>query len=334
MSNTSFLEFPPSPSSRGENLKETRNVLIYFIPGNPGLIDYYAPFLSTLSDLLNASSGPESPRFHIFGQNLSGFSDLDHEPFTPDRKPFSLEHQIQNTLVNLEGVCAESRRREGHPYDAVVLIGHSVGSYIALELFQRLLRKPDLAPDVKLGSGILLFPTIDHIARSPSGRKLDLLRRTPVLGDNAYRIAQGFLRLWPRSALYWVVHRVMRFPAHAAEVTTDWLKSRDGLWQTLHMGMDEMRTIDEDKWDDELWEIAHEAEMHDKPVPKFFFFFGKDDHWVADHFRDEFIRKRQKQPERTRFFVDEGNIPHAFCIHHSETIAEKVHLWITEVYAL
>lgn len=64
-----------------------------------------------------------------------------------------------------------------------------------------------------------------------------MLRQTPLLGDHAHRIAQGFLRLWPYDALYWFVSKTLGFPPHAAEVTTRWLKSRDGVWQSLHLGM-------------------------------------------------------------------------------------------------
>ncbi|KAF3064373.1 UPF0554 protein C2orf43 like protein [Daldinia childiae] len=333
MTTTHFLAFPPSSLDNGPEDSRSRDILIFFIPGNPGLIDYYEPFLSTLRELLNEAKSLEHIRFHIYGQNLAGFLDDDHEPFTSQRTPYNLHDQIQHTLAALKKLRVDSGSRKGLPYDEVLLIGHSVGSYIALELFHQLLRDPDLAPHLNLGSGILLFPTIHHISNSPSGKKLDLLRRTPILGDNAYRIAQAFLRLFPQGALRWIVSSVMGFPAHGAEVTTRWLKSRDGVWQALHMGMDEMQVIGEDKWDEELWEIAYEAETHHKVIPKFFFFFGKHDHWVANHYRDDFIQKRQKQVERTRLIVDEGNIPHAFCIRHSEVVAEKVSLWINQIYS-
>ncbi|KAI2622808.1 hypothetical protein GGS26DRAFT_246512 [Hypomontagnella submonticulosa] len=319
-----------SPNSFNET--QARNILIFFISGNPGLIDYYQPFLSTLRRLLDEAASLQCIRFQIYGQDLAGFRDDDHEPFTSKNKPYNLEYQIQHTLAGLERLRVESGPSKGQPYDEVLLIGHSVGAYIALELFHRLLRNPDLASHVNLASGILLFPTIHHISSSPTGWKLDLLRRTPVLGDSAYRIAQAFLRCFPQSALHWVVRRIMGFSAYGAEVTTQWLKSRDGVWQALHMGMDEMKVIGEDRWDDELWEIAHDAKSHDKIVPKFFFYFGKHDHWVANHYRDEFIQKRQKQVDRTKLIVDESNIPHAFCINHSEVVAEKVGTWIAQIY--
>lgn len=315
MATTHFLAYPSRllDNKIVDDESQSRDILIFFIPGNPGLVDYYEPFLSGLRTLLDATASIQHSRFHIYGQDLAGFRDDDHEPFTTKRKPHDLEYQIQHTLAVLKGLRIESGPRQGSSYDDVLLIGHSVGAYIALEIFHRLLQNPDAGSDLNLASGILLFPTIEHIARSSNGWKLDLLRRTPVLGDNAYRIAQGFLHICPRGVLHWIVHRIGGMPTQAAEITTRWLKSRDGVWQTLHMGMDEMKVIGEDRWDNELWEIAHDAEAHHKAVPKFFFFFGKNDDWVANHYRDEFIL-RQKQAERTRVIVDEGNIPHAFCM--------------------
>ncbi|KAI0438808.1 hypothetical protein F4803DRAFT_564974 [Xylaria telfairii] len=323
------LSYPPR--SNGTSTNDSQHVLVFFVPGNPGLIGYYAPFLSALRDLLDATASLQAIGFHIHGQNLAGFIDEDHEPFTSQRKPHDLEYQIQHILHTVSGLRIESGPKQGRPYDHVVMMGHSVGSYIALETYHRVFRAPSLAPELRLASGILLFPTIDHIADSPSGWKLNMLRQTPLLGDNAYRIAQGFLRLWPYDALYWFVSKTLGFPPHAAEVTTRWLKSRDGVWQSLYLGMDEMQVIGEDKWDDELWEIA--ASPHNASPPKFYFFFGQQDHWVADHYRDEFIRKRSGQAERTQLIVDEGKLPHAFCIEHSQPVAEKVHSWITEMFS-
>ncbi|KAI0196790.1 hypothetical protein EV127DRAFT_417738 [Xylaria flabelliformis] len=334
------LSYPPrlggdiSNNNNNNNNNNSQDVLVFLVPGNPGLIGYYAPFLSALRDLLDATTSFKAIDFHIHGQSLAGFVDGDHEPFTSRRKPYDLEYQIQRIVKTVSSLRIESGPKQGQPYDHVLLIGHSVGAYIVLETCHRVLRDPCLAPELKLTSGILLFPTIDHIADSPSGWKLNMLRQTPLLGDNAYRIAQGFLRLWPYDTLYWFVSKTLGFPQHAAEVTTRWLKSRDGVWQSLHLGMDEMRVIGEDKWDDELWEIATSSRKTSNPVPppKFYFFFGQQDHWVADHYRDEFIRKRSSQNERTRLIVDESKLPHAFCIEHSQPVAERVHAWITEMF--
>ena len=52
-------------------------------------------------------------------------------------------------------------------------------------------------------------------------------------------------------------------------------------------------------------------------VTKFYMFYAKQDHWVADHVRDEFIAKREEHSGRggrTSIAVDEsGALKHAFC---------------------
>jgi pimeloyl-ACP methyl ester carboxylesterase len=306
------LSYPPPA---GNVNASSRDVLLFFISGNPGLIDYYEPFLSSLRQLLDSSTVLTSVRFHIYGQDLAGFDDSDHTPpFGRGNPPHDVAYQIGHLFNALSDLRVENGPKKGKPYDDVLLMGHSVGAYMALQLFRKLLRDPSSASHLNLKSGILLFPTIEQIAHSPQGMKLNLLRRTPVLGTNAHWIAQGFLRLWPYGALYWFISKVMGFPPHAATVTTRWLKSRDGVWQALHMGMDEMQVIADDTWEDELWEIATEAQVHDRPLPKFFFFFGQNDIWVANRVRDAFIEKRRRQVERTRLIVDEGKLPHAFCI--------------------
>ncbi|KXJ92499.1 hypothetical protein Micbo1qcDRAFT_193954 [Microdochium bolleyi] len=404
------ISLPPGPATGPD---PTRHVLIYMISGNPGLIGFYRPFLSTLRQLLDddgslavsrgGSIAPAAARFHIYGQDLAGFSDADHDaPFSVTANPpRDLEFQIRHTQRTLQGLCVD--RRDGTlrsttqhgppaspveisesasntlPFTDIVLIGHSVGSYIALELFHRNLahrHAPSLSQDatknprLPLRSAFLLFPTITNIAHSPSGQKLNFLRQLPLLGSNIYRIARGLLSLLPRAAVSWIVASVLKFPPHAAEVLIPWLKSRDGVWQALHMGMDEMKVIGPDRWDRELWEIEAQAEAEAEmevdaaqrlasssssssrtaaaPLPKFFFLFGQNDHWVADHCRDEFIAQRTggtKEHDNSndkhnnhdtsttaRIVVDEGRLPHAFCIHHSETVASKVHLWLRELY--
>ncbi|KAK4153043.1 hypothetical protein C8A00DRAFT_15716 [Chaetomidium leptoderma] len=347
-----FLEYP---SQKRDDLNR-RQCLIYLIPGNPGLVAYYEPFLKTLRQLLDEKEAKEGCRyaFHLYGRNLLGFVDEDHEPLfgttTADgvrTAPFSLEEQIRCSCARVKEVSG-SILRDGRAFDEVLLIGHSVGAYICLEIFNRhhhavlsLAAKQDnpgpSLGNVNLKAGILLFPTISHIARSNSGQKLDLLRRTPFLDWSAHHVAKGFVNLCPPWLLGAIVRRVMGFPEHAAAATLRFLASRDGIWQALHMGKDEMRTITEEKWSEDLWEIQEaEDEVGDggKGVAgtKFFLYFAEKDHWVADECRNDFIEKRRRHEKgSTRIVVDEERIPHAFCIHHSESMAEKVGVWIQDV---
>ncbi len=82
------------------------------------------------------------------------------------------------------------------------------------------------------------------------------------------------------------------------------------------MAKDELREITEDSWDDEIWGAS--VPDTDSPRTKLIFYFGKKDHWVANHIRDDLIRARafkEDQPDslRPKMLVDNDGIPHAFC---------------------
>lgn len=157
------LYYPPL-SDRNDHWAQ--DFLIFMITGNPGLISYYEPFLSTLHNLLSSSSVSRSPRFHIYGHSLAGFGQTEGE--TGD---VGLTAQIEH----MEEILFEQVRRRGtNPNNSplkVILIGHSVGAYILLELISRHQESVETKgnKDFDLIGGILLFPTITHLAQSPQG---------------------------------------------------------------------------------------------------------------------------------------------------------------------
>ncbi|KAL1837400.1 hypothetical protein VTJ49DRAFT_3924 [Mycothermus thermophilus] len=391
------LEFP----SRFGDDKARKQCLIVMIPGNPGLVAYYEPFLATLRHLLDEKESQPGCRhaFHIHGRNLLGFADEDHEPAFgtltdgPEgpaaAEPFNLEDQIRGVCehlcrLNQPAPPGGSDGNDVHhgdrtrPFDEIILMGHSVGAYITVEVFHRhyLARKAqqnrqqlppshDALTTLPLKSAILLFPTLTHIARSPRGQVMTFLANhiSPYnLNRLVTRPAADLLLFlldlpfWPAWLRAGIVRRLTGgFPEHAAAATEQFLRQRDAIWQALHMGADEMRKIGEERWEEGMWEgegdlreVVGEEEKEEEngnvgaagaddadKKAKFFLFFAEKDHWVADEARAEFVeRRRNHEKGRTRVVVDEAGLPHAFCIHHSETVAEKVHAWIQEIAGL
>lgn len=308
------LEYP-SPNQEDE---QRQRYLIVFIPGNPGLIGYYTPFLSTLRELLDEAESRKgsTKSFHLYGQNLLGFSDADHNPpFSSSAPPFTLEDQINHFSARLTELST-LRLSSGAtvPFDHILIMGHSVGAYIAIEVFHRhhlLLTQPSSTPPLNLKTGILLFPAISHIARSPNGQILNRLRASPFFNQWAHHIGRALVTPIPRVCLEWICQTVLRQSHHASVATTDFLTSRDGIWQALHLGKDEMVSITEDRWSEDLWEHQGRDE-----AGKFFFYFGTGDRWVDEGSRDEFIAARRKAGGGggVKVVMDEGGIPHAFCI--------------------
>lgn len=314
----------PSNTEKGVR----KRALIYFICGNPGLIEYYADFLSHLRGLLHSTE--RAVAYDIYGRNLLGFSDDDHEPFGDGSEPWDLDGQVEGIFddVAMRRVGGEvGDGGEGVPYDFVLLMGHSVGSFIAVEVFHRHMNKPERAPHLRLRHGFLLFPTLTHIGQSPSGARVEACRRVvPGIEGLAHAGARLVLAAFTEGALRWIVHRVLGLTRRTADVTVRWLKSRDGVRQAMYLGVSELEGIREEKWGEELWEVAQEdgnegGEVDGKGVPKFWLFYGREDHWVANWARDELIERRREHGERggrTRVVVAEGDVPHAFVTKDGE----------------
>ncbi|CAI7605460.1 unnamed protein product [Penicillium pancosmium] len=117
-------------------------------------------------------------------------------------------------------------------------------------------------------------------------------------------------------------------PTHALDTTVTFLRSTDRVRQALHMAADEMRTITSDKWTDDVWGLATACE----PITKLFFYFGRNDHWVAEQTRDEIIASRgQHDGLGPRMFICEEGLPHAFCLKDNDIMARKVAGMIREI---
>jgi pimeloyl-ACP methyl ester carboxylesterase len=300
----------PSEKLRGVE----KRALVYFVCGNPGLIGFYVDFLDALRNLLNTSQLHTA--YDIYGRNLLGFCDDEHEPFGPSNPPWDVDGQVAGMYKDVASrrVSIEDGTGNDKPYDFVILMGHSIGAYICVEIFHRHMQDPSRAPHLNLRHGFLLFPTIASLALSQSGVRMNYLRSLPTMETHFITYAKALLGLFPQSTLQWIIENIMGFSTHGAAVTAEWLKSRDGVLQALHMGKSELDTIFEDKWDDELWEVS--VASKDLQSPRFFMFYGREDHWVANHVRDAFIERRRKAGEKggnTSITVDEGNIQHAFC---------------------
>lgn len=103
------------------------------------------------------------------------------------------------------------------------------------------------------------------------------------------------------------------------------------------MGADEMIRIKSNTWDAEIWGAAHPSTTG-SPRPKLFFYFGKNDHWVADRTRDDLMKIRGRNGDggedeawKPKMEIDKLGIPHAFPDAYSVAVAEKVREYVTEI---
>lgn len=181
--------FIQTPEDTTTTLEEPP-VTIYFITGNPGLIGYYHSFLSLLSSKLGACV--PNTRFQIYGHSLSGF-EIDHagkdaeprvETDDDDGYYYDVEAQISFLQKRLDGFLkthhggGDETNKTGQTgqRQKVILVGHSVGAYLAMEVLRRHRERQKAAPatavDFDIIGGVMLFPTVVDIAKSQSGRKI------------------------------------------------------------------------------------------------------------------------------------------------------------------
>lgn len=299
--------------------------LLYFITGNPGLIGYYTTFLNTLASLLSQNDSSASadaansrkPAYTVAGKSLLGFGTATQ---TTRPGPFNLEEVIEDAKSNVLSAIQKGESENGTKYSGVILMGHSVGGYISLEVIRRLRASPPSTLSLKTTpiDAILLFPTVTHIAKSPQGIKFSkMFARFSNAPELVHQLSQfGF---WPLSdgVMKTVIKWIMRMDDTTSEATARFLKSEKGVRQALFLARDEMETITEDRWDEEVWGVEKEENEIGERIepPRLVFYFGERDHWVADHTRDALIKARYREGNgKVKMVIDDNKIPHGFCI--------------------
>ncbi|KAF9311791.1 hypothetical protein BG003_007014 [Podila horticola] len=128
----------------------TRTVLL-MIPGNPGLIDYYTPFLQTVHDTCQG-------KIDIFGASHLGHSSGRH--VTDPSRLFTLQEQVDSKIAIFDALTEKFPKGT-----RFVLAGHSMGSWLALKVLKA-------RPNHGIERVFELFPTIHKIADTPNGRNM------------------------------------------------------------------------------------------------------------------------------------------------------------------
>ncbi|PUU83278.1 hypothetical protein B9Z19DRAFT_1061079 [Tuber borchii] len=274
---------------------------ILFVPGNPGLIQYYVAYLSTLSALT---------KLPILAVSLSGFCPGQICARSTPPGYWGLRDQIRHRVEIIRWLAGEKG------WDRVLLMGHSVGAYVFMEVIRELKGKGE---KVEVVGGVGLFPTIVDIGKSPNGRLMtSILSYVPPLPSIAARAARA-LTFLPAPVLDIILKAVTFQPPPAASVTGTFLTTPGMVFQTLELAREEMEIITEDAWGEEIWKC------NDTSLA---FYFGRNDHWVAEETREKLLEARGTG---VKMIVCEDGLPHGFCISHGEIMAEKAASWVKEM---
>jgi dienelactone hydrolase len=282
-----------------------RTIVVIF-PGNPGAVDFYSTFASTLQKLsasaaaaaAQSSSSPSSPEVAVVTVGHAS-----HSSRTATRTRFDLAQQVSHKA----SVVAHLLSLE--PGARLVLVGHSVGAYMALEVART------LPPDA-LRAAVLLFPTVMHIGATVNGTKLLPLFR---FGRGVAWVAAAVVALLPsflQRRLVSAVGLPKGTDPMAVDATLSLLHPEvayNALWMALHE-MREIVALDE----------AHARRLQDKLK----FYFAQEDGWVRP---SDPATLRRVLPGAAFVECTEGH-KHAFVLRPESVrrVAEVTWGWVQE----
>jgi pimeloyl-ACP methyl ester carboxylesterase len=154
-----------------------KRALIFFIPGNPGLVEYYRHFLEIIRKRLNDRVSHTGTQYYISGGSLAGFDFNPGSRKTPASSqglPLSLDDEVEDVYARLEATVARIRAENDVQGDLpVVVVGHSIGAYMVLETVAEWKKLANQGPtNMEISAGLCLFPTIFELFLSPTGRRV------------------------------------------------------------------------------------------------------------------------------------------------------------------
>ena len=143
--------------------------------GNPGLLDFYVPFLDTIYSEANSS---DSSSITIFAHAHLGLSFIGGDRSFPDSSSVDLAAQVQAHLEFFDDLLATYG-----PETSVLLVGHSIGAWFIQEMLKSRAAALHLRP--RMGA-FMLFPVISDIATSSAGKRFSVRTSTAAVSGIQY----------------------------------------------------------------------------------------------------------------------------------------------------
>ncbi|KAL2554222.1 alpha/beta-hydrolase superfamily protein [Forsythia ovata] len=258
---------------------------VLFIPGNPGVISFYTDFLESLYDLLGGNASitaighiSHSEKDWELGRLFSLQEQIDH-------KTSFIEHEFQDVEV------------------PIILVGHSIGAYISLEIFRRSQEK------VIYCIGLYPFLAVNTVSSTQS--VIRRLAASQILCAALSSIG-GLLGKMPAQMSGVVVKKFIgkSWSSSAVVSLCTCVLQYHTIRNMLFMAMTEFEKLSE-KPD---WAFMREKKS------QIAFLFGVDDHWGPLHLYEEI----RKQVPNARVAVEREGHTHAF------SCSEAGSLWVAQ----
>lgn len=274
---------------------------VVFIPGNPGIVGAYLPFLKSLALSTHMNANLKITSMSYPGHDESG---IPHG--MEERGMYSLEEQIQHKLAFInETVPLKSK---------LVLIGHSLGCYMIMQL----LKRNALANHrvVKVG---LLCPVVANMAESPAGMMFGpLFKNHPYVGKALIHTASwlptSFLHNRFEKAFVERLRTPDLYRSSLVSLVVDFLQRPHCVMNAVSIGVDSIDKLQELDVDT-LQVYKDRCTIWYTPI----------DHWVPSGMYQT-LAQRHKDFDIKSFLVY-----HAFMLHAADEVAGVVGPWLSDV---
>ncbi|XP_075993739.1 lipid droplet-associated hydrolase [Genypterus blacodes] len=279
-------------------LHSGHEVLFLIIPGNPGVVGFYQTFMQTL----HRTFGYRHPVWavshagHCAPPGSMGM--VDDATLAAEQDVFGLNGQIEHKLSFV--------RKHVPRETSLVLVGHSIGCYIILEMMKR-------DPELKIRKAAMLFPTIERMACTPQGKVL-----TPVLCHMRYvaYLPVFLLSLLPTRLktllIKLVLGSISSLDRSIIQPAVSLLSGHCAA-NAMYMGGQEMREV-----------LQRDDATISRNLDKLVFYYGATDHWCPVQYYHD-IRRDFPHGD---FRLCESGFRHAFVLDAAEEVAKLVVGWV------
>ncbi|KAJ7971637.1 Lipid droplet-associated hydrolase [Quillaja saponaria] len=269
---------------------------VLFIPGNPGVVSFYKDFVEFLYELLEGKA------------SITAVGHISHTKKNWEHgRLFSLQEQIDHKI---DFIRQELQNLE----IPLLLVGHSIGSYISIELFKR--------SSEKVSYCIGLYPFLTLNSQAMKQIVIGKIAASPILCTALSSIiaSLGLLPMW---ALRLVVRNSLArsWSANAVEATCSHLSRYHTMRNVLFMAMTEFRKLSEIP----DWQFIRERQG------QIAFLFGVDDHWGPLQMLEEIA----KQVPNIAVSIEREGHTHGFCCFEAgslwvaQHVASLIKNWIS-----
>ncbi|GAB2300745.1 hypothetical protein Dimus_034782 [Dionaea muscipula] len=258
---------------------------VLFIPGNPGIVTFYKDFLESLYEELEGSASVTA-----IGHICQTSKDWEHG------RRFSLQEQI---FHKLDFIDHKLQSKEV----PIILVGHSIGSYISLEMFKRAPRKVIYC--------IGLYPFLAVNTNSSKQTAIRRLAQSPIL-CLVVSLMVAVLALLPIQQLKFIIQKSIgkSWSAASVEVACSHLVRYHTARNILFMARTEFAKLSETP----DWDFMRAKQE------KIAFLFGVDDHWGPLSLFEEISKQ---VPSVAMSIEREGHT-------HSFSVTEVGSLWVAK----